>query len=104
MFFTKKYYCYLLDENYHIVKLFSPRNSEHMISATFNNGKGLPKTSFRATPVLRLLVEHKLEIGFDLESFESKNPVLFAKLYSPNFENPERVPRNGFKSDLECPH
>ena len=31
----------------------------------------------------------RLQMDYDLDNFEKKNPPLFAKFYSPNFENPQ---------------
>ena len=40
-------------------------------------------------PSKRFQAQERLEIDYDLDNFEKKNPTLFAKFYSPNFENPQ---------------
>ena len=40
-------------------------------------------------PSKRFQAQERLDIDYDLDNFEKKNPTLFAKFYSPNFENPQ---------------
>ena len=53
-------------------------------------------------PSKRFQAQERLDIDYDLDNFEKKNPTLFAKFYSPNFENPQAFSMLGY-GDIALP-
>lgn len=67
------------------MKMFSPRNQDY---GDLDNLDNIIDKIMRVGPTIRFQAQERLEIDYDLDNFEKKNPSLFAKFYSPNFENP----------------